>query len=96
MILDVNEDERLYDILHRKIMIAEQISKLTRDDIQEVMNGNTTSEFRLHILMKLAKLDSAVKALEAEELILKKESVRNKTASSQSWYKNALIGSWCL
>ena len=96
MILDVNEDERLYDILHRKIMIAEEISKLTRDDIQEVMNGNTTSEFRLHILMKLAKLDSGYKALEAEELRLKKMSLDNITASSQSWYKNALIGSWCL
>ena len=96
MVLPVDEDERLYDILHRKIMIADQISKLRLDDIQEVMHGNTRSEFRLRILMEIAKLESEAKALEAEERIFKKKSVNNKTSSSQSWYKNALIGSWCL
>jgi hypothetical protein len=46
--------------------------------------------------MEIAKLESEAKALEAEERIFKKKSVNNKTASSQSWYKTALIGSWCL
>ena len=92
MILDVNEDARLHQILERKIIIAEQISKLTHDDIQEVMHGNANSEFRLLILMRIAELEAELKALESRELAL--EPVR--TASSQSWYKNALIGSWCL
>ena len=99
MILDVNEDARLHQILERKIIIAEQISKLTHDDIQEVMQGNANSEFRLHTLMRIAELESMLKAVESQRLAFMKESVNevnNRKASSQSWYKNALIGSWCL
>ena len=85
--------------MERKIIIAEQISKLTHDDIQEVMHGNANSEFRLHTLMRIAELESMLKAVESQRLAFMKESVNevnNRKASSQSWYKNALIGSWCL
>jgi len=100
MVLPVEEDEKLYDILQRKIMIADQISKLRLNDIQEVMHGNARSEFRIRILMEIAKLEAEQKAIEAEERLFKKKFNNaigsTKKASYQSWYKNATSCSWSL
>jgi hypothetical protein len=94
MILNAEEDEELYDILLRKIRIANEIQRLTIEDIEAVMQGNVRSDFRMQRLAAIAALESAMRSLEQEEKTKNKLSLRNATdiakrSQHSSWYKLA-------
>ena len=95
MLLNVEEDTKLYDVLHKKIAIAEEISKLSALEIQYVINGQAKSEIRQRLLAKIYTLEAESKAIDAEAAEFKK-SLANLTGKypSQSNRKKAYANCW--
>lgn len=93
-VMDVEEDESLYDVLMQKIAIADEISKLNAQDLEQVMRGNARSDFRLRLLAEIAAKEAEYKALEAAERDIKrsqanKHAPKNAKVNFASWYKFA-------
>lgn len=95
MLLDTEEDERLYDILQQKLAIAEEISKLRDIENQYVLDGHSRSELRIKILNDIREREIRLKALDAEQSKTEIEfgkkligglSPRRKRASYNRWY----------
>jgi hypothetical protein len=95
MLLDTEEDERLYDILQQKLAIAEEISKLRDIENQYVLDGHSRSELRIKILNEIREREIRLKALDAEQSKTEIEfgkkligglSPRRKRASYNRWY----------
>lgn len=95
MLLDIEEDEKLYNVLQQKLAIAEEISKLRDIENQYVLDGHSRSELRIKILNEIREREIRLKALDAEEAKMQIEfgkkligglSSKRKRASYSSWY----------
>jgi hypothetical protein len=97
MILKNDEDEKLYDILMDKLIIAEEISKLRHMENQYVLQGHSRSEIRIKILNEIREKELRLKALDEEQKRTENNigrkllggglSPRRKRASSiNGWY----------
>ena len=97
ILLDTDEDEKLYDILQQKLAVAEEISKLRQIENQYVLEGHSRSELRIKILNDIREREIKLKSLEAEELKTQINfgkklmlegglSTKRKRANSHRWY----------